>query len=118
MTSLAIRLEQVAGELAVHVRECGTATLAAAKASEKTAQALISIAARIESIEKTPMRAVRWIGGIVIASTIGVCVQNYVSHEDTNHRSDQVAATAAASEQSTQLLVQRLNQLVAAPPAH
>lgn len=93
ITNLAVRLEKVAEQVHSHMRDCSAMNV-------QTAATLQKIDGRIENIEKMPMKAVRWIGGIVIASTISVSVQNYLFHEDTARKTQEAADRATVAAQA------------------
>ena len=104
VATLAVRLERVSGQLDAHLSECSTANIA-------TATALKTIADKIESFERLPMKAVRWLGGIVLAAAITLLVQNFMLHQDTSDKAQAavVAANQAATGQA--VIVQKLDQL-------
>lgn len=70
------------------------------------------IMAEIGKMKTAPWRAVRWIGGLVIASAVTVLVENAVLHkqtEDTANRTAVSAATAAKAATATNQKIQAIS---------
>jgi len=105
-----LTLESVSHELTRHVDTCEAQGIANAKVLE-------SIAHRIEAIEKLPMMAVRYLGGIVVTAALTLLTQNFLLHQSTE-KAAQTAATAANTAASTTatsqaVIVRKLDTLTA-----
>ena len=104
VASLAERLDRMAGVVDTHLRECGEANRA------QTAF-LSNIADRLQSIETLPMKAIKWIAGIVGTAVITLVVQNFYLHEQTA----QTARIAAVQATEAKAQGQAIAATIGAP---
>lgn len=115
VAALAIKVEglsdqhtRLSDQLGTHLRECAANAGATLAAQRETNTALKSIADKVDAFEKLPMKAVRWLGGIVVVAIVTVLVQNVMLHADTANK-----ATQAAQGQAQ--VIRKLDAM--APPA-
>ncbi len=90
-------LRILARELKEHVDGCATA-------SASFAASMLEIQRDIAEIKALPMRAVRWLGGIIVVAVVTVLVQNFLLQQQTN----KTAAVAATQAQQTDAKVSQL----------
>lgn len=94
VTSLAIRLERVAGQVDAHIAACEASNAI-------TASALKRVADKMDSFEKLPMQAVRWLGTIIGGAAAVILAQNFVLHQESTAKATQAATEAAVAAGNT-----------------
>ena len=83
----------------------------------ETNQTLERLVGKLDNIEKLPMRAVKWIAGVVIVAAITTITTNYVNSQEAASKASQAAQAAAdaqvAAQQSQQATNSKLNTIIA-----
>ena len=114
VTSLAIRLEHVSGQIDNHIKSCEAASLQAADASKLAAAAMVRMAERLESIEKAPMRVLGYLCGAIVIPAGLILGQNYFLHQSTAQKADLAAQNAETAVQVQKVDSHKLDALIAA----
>ena len=81
--------------LTAHEAECLTVR-------RETMAGIKTVADKIDNIEKLPMKAVRWLGGIVVIAAITNIVTTYLTHQESAPKIDQAAASSTQAAQAQQ----------------
>lgn len=127
MAVLARRLDETNKIIADHLKECveerAETRDAVVKLSRSQADlgaslndfggGMKAIASEIEAFKKLPMKAVRWLGAIVVGAVVTVLVQNFMLHEDTSHKVDSATSEASQAAAGSRAVVQRLDAAAA-----
>jgi hypothetical protein len=101
VTSLAIRLERVSGQIDGHIESCELRADAATKAMGELATAVTAVKTEITEFKALPMKAVRWLGGIVIIAAVTLLTQNFILHQESTAKATQAASEATVAAGNT-----------------
>jgi len=107
VTALAIRLEKVSGQIDAHIESCEKANVIAAAA-------LARVADKMETFEKLPMQAVRWLGALIIAGAALTNVLTYINNQEAAQKATQAASAAAVTQQATTKLTTKVDKVSSA----
>ena len=103
-------LEGLHAMLQSHVADCYDVR-------RETNQTLQRLVGKLDNIEKLPMRAVKWIAGVVIVAAITTITTNYVNSQEAASKASQAALAAsnaqAAAQQSQAATNSKLNTIIA-----
>lgn len=101
-----------------HLLDCATQNVETATAlksivsAQKTLQdGHGEIMGEIGKMKEAPWRAIRWIGGLVIASAVTVMVENAFLHEQAAQTAKQTQASAATAAQAATATNQKLQTI-------
>jgi predicted DNA repair protein MutK len=99
-TSLAVKLEHAIGRLDSHIVGCDLRASAYAQATTELTEAVSAVRAEIAGFKALPMKAVRWLGGIIVMAAVTLLTQNFILHQESTAKAAQAAsaATVAASD--------------------
>jgi hypothetical protein len=80
-------LRDIEVRLSAHEAEC----LAVRR---ETVAGIKAVADKIDNIEKLPMKAVRWLGSIIVVAAITNIVTTYLTHQETAQKASLAAVSA------------------------
>lgn len=80
-------LRDIEVRLTAHEAECLTVR-------RETVAGIKAVADKIDNIEKLPMKAVKWLGGIVVIAAITNIVTTYLTHEESAQKLQQAGQSA------------------------
>lgn len=116
MTSLAVKLEASIGALNTHLAECALIRRETTQAMENLAGAVNGVRAEVKELKGTPMKAVRWLGAIIVAGAALTNIVTYVTQQETAHKATEAVETSAStSTAATNKLTKKLNTALGYP---
>lgn len=105
-------LTSISAQLSAHIKDCG-------ETRTRTNAALEKVAAGLDEIKGIPMKAIRWIGGLIVVATVTGVVQNAIQHRETVQQTQaatqQAKVAADVAETSAANIIKKVDHLAAAP---
>lgn len=102
-----VSLDTIAQRLDDHLENC-------AKASSDTSLALKELSAEVAQIKELPVKALRWVAGIVLTAVLTLLTQNFFLHQETAKKADVAAAQASSAASAVQKIPQQTAEAVSA----
>lgn len=106
-----VTLETLAESFQTHLVDCLEVRREANRATDANTLALKAVQGEIKEFKKLPMKAVRWIGGIVISAAITVSVTQYLTTQHVEHVAQTTATVATATASDQRQIIHRLDQI-------
>lgn len=94
-------VEALARTLREHVTECSDVRRENTRAMQTLADAVKGVQTEISAFKALPMKAVRWLGGIVVAAAVTLLVQNFMLHQESTAKAQQAALEATQAAGNT-----------------
>ena len=102
-----VSLDTIAQRLDDHLENC-------AKATADTSLALKELSAEVAEIKQLPVKALRWVAGIVLTAVLTLLTQNFFLHQETAKKADVAAAQASSAASAVQKIPQQTAEAVSA----
>lgn len=100
-------MDTIAARLEDHLENC-------AKATADTSLALKQLSAEIAEIKQLPVKALRWVAGIVLTAVLTLLTQNFFLHQETAKKADVAAQQASSAASAVQKIPEQTAAAVSA----
>lgn len=104
-------LQAQGNQLKEHVEKCDRSNLLRLEAEKVTNDTLAKLVTAVADIKSAPMRAVKWLGGIIIAAILGSMIQNLTLHNETAAKADLAAQQATVAAEGQAKVIKKLDAL-------
>lgn len=90
---MVVTVQALAQKLDDHLENCAAENIV-------TRKAITEMTAAIDEIKTLPIKAIRWMAGIIGTAVLTLAVQNFALHSETSKKADEAATQAAAANKA------------------
>lgn len=119
VSALEAKMDKAIATFDGHVVRCDLSNERKEAATRELAEVVTGLAGKLRTIEELPMKAIRWIGGLIVAAAVSLLVQNFYLHAETSRKQDQAvtqASHAADEATNTAMAVKSISKAISATP--